>query len=235
MSYQRTHISEVFASVQGEGQYIGCRQVFIRIAGCIFGCPYCDTDYSASGAVPVGEYVLINPVASDVLADAVLRSFDPRFIHSYSFTGGEPLLSADFVEECASILKSHSGRKLFLETSGLIPEQLQRFDGIFDIMSIDIKTHSDKVLENMPVLFKTAAGLKKSEYYFKLLLPENFGRELLYKVIEQMLYWGINDIIIQPVDNRINEEDINFLFSAFYEKGISARLIPQSHKLLGIR
>ncbi len=235
MASNKAYISEIFSSVQGEGRYIGCRQVFIRLSGCVFDCPYCDTDFSAEETVSVGEITLSNPAAPDSVAEAVLHEYDPRFIHSYSFTGGEPLLAADFLEECANILKYRSGRKTFLETSGLIAEQLPRFDGLFDIMSIDIKTHSDKVLENIPVLFRTVTGLKMSEYYLKLLLPENFRRELLDIVVGQMVSFGIKDIIVQPVDNKINGYDVDCLFRAFYENGIAARVIPQAHKLLGIR
>ena len=33
-------ISEIFSSVQGEGKYVGCRQLFIRLIGCNMDCPY---------------------------------------------------------------------------------------------------------------------------------------------------------------------------------------------------
>lgn len=37
-------VSEIFSSIQGEGKYVGCRQLFIRLIGCNMDCPYCDTD-----------------------------------------------------------------------------------------------------------------------------------------------------------------------------------------------
>ena len=36
-------ICEMFTSVQGEGPYVGCKQLFIRFCGCNLNCDYCDT------------------------------------------------------------------------------------------------------------------------------------------------------------------------------------------------
>ena len=232
---EQTYISEVFSSVQGEGKYIGYRQVFIRLAGCIFDCPYCDTDFSAKEAVYLGNRVVSNPISADMLSEIVFEEFDSQSIHSYSFTGGEPLLAPDFIEECAVSLKNISGKKIFLETSGLITSPISRFDGIADIMSVDVKTHSSKVVDNLDTLLKTLTNLKFSEYYLKLLLPHNLHDNILHKVCAALVSYGIGEIIVQPVDNIINEQVLDKLFELFYKNNVVARVIPQSHKLLGLR
>ena len=43
-------VLEVFASVQGEGWYVGEPQVFLRLSGCPLRCRWCDTP--GSWAVP---------------------------------------------------------------------------------------------------------------------------------------------------------------------------------------
>ena len=41
----KVKIKEVFTSIQGEGPFIGYKQLFIRFCGCNLSCNYCDTDY----------------------------------------------------------------------------------------------------------------------------------------------------------------------------------------------
>ena len=40
------YFSELFCSVQGEGLFVGERHIFVRTAGCVATCSWCDTVYS---------------------------------------------------------------------------------------------------------------------------------------------------------------------------------------------
>ena len=42
----KVKIKEIFTSVQGEGPYVGYKQLFIRFCNCNLKCNYCDTDFS---------------------------------------------------------------------------------------------------------------------------------------------------------------------------------------------
>ena len=39
---QETEISEIFSSLQGEGPYLGTKQIFVRFGRCNMHCVYCD-------------------------------------------------------------------------------------------------------------------------------------------------------------------------------------------------
>ena len=223
----KINISEVFYSTQGEGKYIGAAQVFIRLSKCHFDCPYCDTDTQDKEYFEINNHKYINPVSAEELAEIVLKEFGAGDnFHSYSITGGEPLIHYEFVKELAGILKNKSKAKLFLETSGLITKYFKELDDIFDIMSIDIK--------NLPVLLETVNSLKHTDYYLKLLLPEDNAKEIIDYTALELHKYNIKNIIIQPVDSIITKDTIDYLYNMYYSKNIEARIIPQTHKILAI-
>ena len=76
-------ISEIFQSIQGEGKYIGAKQVFVRFYGCNIHCAWCDTPY-AIGDVP-GRFETFD--LSEVLKKT--KTLYPG-CHSVSLTGGGP-------------------------------------------------------------------------------------------------------------------------------------------------
>lgn len=231
----KINISEVFYSAQGEGKYIGAAQVFIRLAQCPFDCPYCDTDTSEKEYFEINSHKYYNPLSADELSNIILKEFGTGdYFHSYSITGGEPLIHYEYVKELAYLLKKKSKAKLFLETSGLITKYFQELDGIFDVMSIDIKTHSEKVLKNLPILLESISCLQHSDYYLKLLLPKENAKEIIDYTALELNKYNIKSIIIQPVDSIITKEIIDYLYNMYYSKNIEARIIPQTHKILAI-
>ena len=74
-------ISEIFSSIQGEGIFVGVRQIFIRFSGCnLDKCIFCDEDAFETSSMTVEE-------VSAVVRDLSKKSRP----HSVSLTGGEPL------------------------------------------------------------------------------------------------------------------------------------------------
>lgn len=127
-------ISEIFSSIQGEGKYVGCRQLFIRLIGCNMDCPYCDTDKLAhNNLVPcileasegyTGNLRLNNPLdLEEIIPYIKYRLKQPH--HSISITGGEPLLYPQVILELARFLRPLS-IPLFLETNGTISKSISK-------------------------------------------------------------------------------------------------------------
>ncbi|UCH84136.1 MAG: 7-carboxy-7-deazaguanine synthase QueE, partial [Candidatus Latescibacterota bacterium] len=111
MNQTTGYISEIFCSIQGEGIYVGDRQVFVRTAGCSATCYWCDTLASKNKSnicvIHAGERrTLRNPLSVSLTIDAlrdVIRDNEP--VRTVSFTGGEPLEQPEFVSELARFVK----------------------------------------------------------------------------------------------------------------------------------
>src|SRR5713226_7503377 len=73
-------VSEVFASVQGEGVSVGTPSVFVRLQGCSVGCVWCDTKYSWAAS---GGY--------ETTLDALVAQIASLNVENVVITGGEPL------------------------------------------------------------------------------------------------------------------------------------------------
>jgi 7-carboxy-7-deazaguanine synthase len=80
-------ISEIFYSIQGEGQLAGTPSVFIRTAGCNRACPWCDTRYASRPE----EY-------SALSVDAIIHKVRHYRATHFVLTGGEPMLADDIHE-----------------------------------------------------------------------------------------------------------------------------------------
>lgn len=157
-------VMEVFASIQGEGLFVGEPQVFLRLAGCPLRCRWCDTPGSwrvegrrtarvvrlagaAVHAMPSAEtdarprlVTHEDPWASPFQAAVWVAAAEPGEPRTVSVTGGEPLMWPDFLRALRPML---APRRLHLETGGGHPETLARVLDTFDHVSLDLKLPQD--------------------------------------------------------------------------------------------
>jgi 7-carboxy-7-deazaguanine synthase len=142
------HLSEMFCSIQGEGMLVGERQIFVRTAGCVATCSWCDTVYSK---VQTPRFVIHssepggpkpwrpNPVLlADVLEDVVAMARANAPVATVSITGGEPLEQPEFVRALAASLRA-KGFHIYLETAGLHAEALASLIEHLDVIATDVK------------------------------------------------------------------------------------------------
>ncbi|MEJ2200725.1 MAG: 7-carboxy-7-deazaguanine synthase QueE [Desulfuromonadaceae bacterium] len=140
---------EVFSSIQGEGLWVGCRQIFVRLAACNLACRYCDTPFAPVADCRMEEAPgsglfcnLANPVPLDLLHDTLFGWIQllPGVHHSISLTGGEPLLQADalrhWLPSLGELLPVH------LETNGTLFRELAGLLEFLAFVSMDIKLAS---------------------------------------------------------------------------------------------
>ncbi len=223
-------IKEIFVSTQGEGPYVGCRQLFIRFCACNLSCNYCDTDYT---------YENTNLVYSpEELLNFLNKEFDISNIHSVSLTGGEPLLQAEFLKIFMPMLRA----KYYLETNATLPDKLYEIINYTDIISADIKLPSatgvNNTFEKHDAFFQAACTNKNTDIFAKIVFDENITDEEIIAATNLAKKYDF-ELILQPkmINNEISPS-INFtdeLFSKCLKRHKKVRLIPQVHKFLDIR
>jgi 7-carboxy-7-deazaguanine synthase len=123
-------ISEIFYSVQGEGELTGVPTVFVRTSGCNLRCAWCDTPYASWS--PEGNEMSI----SDIVAEVIRHPAD--FV---VLTGGEPMI-AKGIHELAAALKV-SGKHITIETAAtIVPNDI----------ACDLASLSPKMSNSTPTL-----------------------------------------------------------------------------------
>lgn len=249
------NLVEVFASIQGEGPYVGYRQMFLRFAGCNLNCGYCDTPFDAPHAFQAEEeagsggfshYPNPVPVAEII---TLMHKMGLEQCHSISLTGGEPLLHDAFISELYRQLKAEYGSRrplLYLETNGTLPDRLEQVIGGIDIISMDMKlpsAYQGKALWDTHRRFLRIASQK--EVYVKIVVTASMTKEEI-KAASQLMK-ELNDemhkeiqLVLQPLSPHPGFEGKAPLVSQLLDFQNEAlklmnhvRVIPQTHKLLG--
>ncbi len=208
------YVSEVFVSIQGEGLVIGQPSNFIRLAGCHLRCVWCDTKYS-----------WFRWEGKRMTVEDLVNAVD-RKVKLVTITGGEPLLQ-DLVP-LASRLKE-LGHRILVETSGTIRPS-QKLRELVDVFSVSPK------LSNSGHVIKYDFRGEDWPTYFKFVIvdPERDLDEVDRFVREQ----GISPekVILQPNGLRKDYEvAVRELMEAVVSKGLPYRVLPQLHRIVGLK
>lgn len=243
---------EVFYSVQGEGLWVGVPQIFVRVAGCDLGCWYCDT----AAAREIGSTWEIDLPASSPLTrpnpvtavdlDALLRDWlaQPGCppVHSVALTGGEPLLYPAFLEELAAGL-AQVGVPLYLETGGHHPEALGQVLPNVSFVSLDYKLPSTLPRPVAPEVFSRSLRIAaRLPHFVKLVMTDRIQERELQEASRAIAAADAGTtVVLQPVTGTSPAggppRPGQFLrWLAIAGRYLAdVRVIPQCHKLLGVR
>ncbi len=222
-------ISEIFQSIQGEGKYLGAKQVFVRFYGCNIHCSWCDTPY-AIGDVP-GRFETFN--LPEVIQKT--KTLYPG-CHSVSLTGGEPLMQKDFLKEFLPALKK-DGITTYLETSGILPRELKEVIDHVDIVAMDMKLPSSTKCRdywNEHEEFLKIASRK--DVFIKTVITSDTSQEDLDRAVRLVSQFNRNILfVLQPNFIEIkNGAMVKCLeFQDRCKKQLTdVRVLPQIHKFM---
>lgn len=226
-------ISDIFSSLQGEGPYLGLRQIFIRFAGCNLSCIFCDVLKARYSQAQIFDTQgLIEKVES------LREKFGPY--HSLSLTGGEPLLQVEFLKEFLSQFKKI---KIYLETNGILYKEFKEIYSWVDFISLDFKLPSSTGLKGFWLEHYHFLKLGRNKNPFvKVVITAKTTQKDLKKAIEIIARVNRNiPLILQPVTATSNfcavpsnEKLLDFQRQALKVLK-EVRIIPQLHKIMGLK
>ncbi|MBO6271557.1 7-carboxy-7-deazaguanine synthase QueE [bacterium] len=240
----KAKIKEIFSSIQGEGLYIGCKQIFVRFCACNLQCCYCDTDYYPTNINDKNTYFEFTP---EELAEYIKNNFDIKSTHSISLTGGEPLIWVDFLKEFMPMIDI----KYYLETNATIDDNAKIILPYTDIIAGDVKLPSCSGIENAFDLHdkffsvvsstlgknKIPFSINNNNFFAKVVFDDNILEEEIINTINLAKKYNF-EIILQPrmIENKpaINSDIMMQTFEKFVKDYKYVRLIPQVHKFIDV-
>jgi len=220
-------INEIFLSVQGEGVHVGERTAFVRFYGCVLRCVWCDQP-EALTHTGVGRFDVLTPAE---VRDAVLSFPDCRRV---CLTGGEPVIAPRdallwLIREWRS-----RGYWISIETSGA--RVVEELFGLIDFWTVAPKGRSAETFEADVVeaqagtLRRYVEAVPAERRQFKFVIQTREDLDDAVRVLDELEYQGA--IILQP---EYEKGDGKKIFAWWpWDRYPEARLIPQTHKMVGM-
>jgi 7-carboxy-7-deazaguanine synthase len=248
----RAALIEIFHSVQGEGRFVGESMAFLRVATCPIRCRYCDTpgSYRAGSTFRVeGAAPEPNPVTGVRAAELIEQVASGSPFHAagqllrVSVTGGEPLVYPEFIAELGTALEGRA--VLHLETAALDADALGRVLPSLAHLSADYKLPGtleagDPRPDHVACL-ERAAEREDLTIDVKLVLVPGLADAVLEEALADLgPFAGRILLVLQPVTPRpgcadaLPAEELGRWARAVGQRGFRYRVIPQTHKQLGV-
>jgi organic radical activating enzyme len=240
-------LSEIFSSFQGEGLFAGRRHVFLRMAGCNLRCSYCDTPESLVRTPDCAVYEpdgserrIPNPLATGEVSALLAPFLAFPGVHAVAITGGEPLLQSSFLAEL--LATARPGLPVLLETNGSYPGRLTAVLPYIDIVSMDVKLPSNSgeaaLWDEHREFLRLSAG---KTVYVKVpvdeaTLEEEVGEAArLVAEVDRETAFFLQPIFSPSAEMRISAPRLERFYDIAAARLTDVRVLPQTHKFLGIR
>ena len=250
--YDHAYLNEIYSAIQGEGPFVGHRQIFVRFWGCDLRCVWCDTPESLvrtrfcdveTNAGTRKYQKLENPITPNKLID-LIANLNPECHQSISLTGGEPLLQWEFISSFLPVLKEKFPLPIYLESGGHRPNELKNTINFLDYVSMDFKLPSSAktdILWDEHIKFLEISLNANKKVWVKVVVTFDTDFNELLKSVNIVKSLSSNDknveIFLQPVSpiNGLQPPDeLNLLSiqSSLLKIYPYIRVLPQVHKLI---
>jgi 7-carboxy-7-deazaguanine synthase len=217
------YIKDIFYSFQGEGPFIGYPQIFLRFYGCNIHCAYCDEPDFPHQRKPY--------TVDQALAE--LAPLIEKRPHSISITGGEPLIQVEAIKTLLPLIPIPA----YLETNGTLPKHLSEVVDLFEYFSVDYKPGFDREFADFMSILNGRPNV-----FVKWVLTKAFPVLELKKMVDTVATVAPKvPFIIQPVTpfggvkDKATIDDIERAYNFARQKLADVRVIPQSHKMMGLK
>ena len=222
----KAKIAEIFESVQGEGLYLGEKQIFVRFFNCNLSCTYCDTK--------LDRFMEYEP--HELFEE--IKLYRDKY-HSVSFTGGEPLLYKDFLKETLKLTSKH-GHRHYLETNGTLFFELEEIIDRIDIVAMDLKFPSSSGMGNLWDTHKKFLKIAvKKEVFLKAIICQSTLEEDLREALGLIKEVSPGSILVLQPNSYEDQLVLNEKLSRFKEianqERVTTCVIPQMHKIMGLK
>ena len=240
-TFNRVQLSEVFTSIEGEGILFGTKTMFIRMAGCPLNCRWCDTAY----ALPIDSGTTFSLSEAKEL---IMKNLQPN-TYKVNFSGGEPLIQHEAVLELADFVQEKLKIKTYLESSCFDSVRFAKVLPYIDICKVEFKMKDSNVVgasdyENLlqnEIDCLRIAVIDKKIVYIKIVITKSSSlvefRYLIESIFERIKALEIRGFIIQPswgLDEPTTHQLFDF-YDVIFPLYHDVRIIPQLHKVLGVR
>jgi len=243
----RAEISEVFASIQGEGLSLGTMQLFIRFGPANRECreraaPVEDNNDQFWYRTLPGTRNLKakNPITAGKLFNDIARYFPLQQFYCISMIGEEPLRQASFLSAFLPLLK-RAGLKTFAQTTAPTTRDFAGLISMFDMICLDLdlsrrERHCEKELNRLATIIEMT---DPATAYLRLTVDAHENPHILLAQLEKLPIHR-HTLVLQPKMtglSHISDWDTGTILAwinLFAPLFAHIRWIPQVHKLLRI-
>ncbi len=237
-SKTRGKINEVFASIQGEGLFVGTMQLFVRLAS-VADEQTVDETFVLRTLPGSRNHFARNPISPARLYQLLSDTFQLDQFFCVSFIGDDPLHQADFLAELLPIFRKNAV-EVFVQTEGVAVSEFERLAPMVDRWCIDLKCIADKTLNRSRKVFeKILERTTPENTYFRLAIDADDDPEKILGMISDLPLEHYT-LVLQPCalfPAHISDWDTGTIIDwiqLFRPYFFQVRWIPQVHKLLRI-